>query len=60
MPVWELDELELGDNPPRRPLDPRRSETTLEAELLEVALDVTDAEVLVTVGVIEVVSELVG
>lgn len=50
--------VELGDNPPSIPLDPKRSETRFPSEL--VLVDVADAEPLVTVAVIEVALETVG
>jgi hypothetical protein len=54
-----LDEaVELGDNPPSNPLDPKRSESRFPSELeLE---DVADAEPLVTEAVIEAEVEVVG
>jgi hypothetical protein len=54
-----LDEaVELGDNPPSIPLDPKRSESWFPSELELV--DVEDAEPLVTAAVIEADVEVVG
>lgn len=54
-----LDEaVELGDNPPSIPLDPKRSESRFPSEL--VLVDVADAEPLVTVAVIDAGIEVVG
>ena len=50
--------VELGDNPPSIPLDPKRSETRFPSEL--VLVDVADAEPLVTVAVIEAAFGTVG
>lgn len=56
-----LDEaVELGDNPPSNPLDPRRSETKFPSELVLVLVDVADEDPLVTVAVIEAEVEVVG
>lgn len=54
-----LDEaVELGDNPPRIPLEPKRSESRFASEL--VLVDVADEEPLVIVAVIEAEVEVVG
>lgn len=54
-----LDEaVELGDNPPRIPLEPKRSEMRFPSEL--VLVDVADEEPLVIVAVIEAEVEVVG
>jgi hypothetical protein len=50
--------VELGDNPPSIPLDPKRSETRFPSEL--VLVGVADAEPLVTVAVVEAAFATVG